>query len=285
MLEFLPQNVKDAIRHLNLRKLYEIRLRAEKPVTVNFEGEYRYLSDYGLTDYADKAVRCDMQDIADCVFKAGKYSVYSVEEQIKRGYITAENGERLGLAGEYVFEKGQPLAVRNFTSLCIRVPHEVVGCGAEIYQRCMRDKLRNVLISSPPGLGKTTILRDLGRILSEKTRKNILICDERGEISSGKTGDTCDVLRFSDKKTAFEAGIRAMRPDIIITDELLREDCEALRRAIDAGICVLASAHFSAVEYITPPFSELFERFVLLDEREIGKIRGVYEKDGGRIYP
>ena len=280
MLGFLPPIVRESIRLLNAQKLYEIRLRAGKPVTVNFAGEYRYLGAYGLTDFSEKALYCDMQDLADCVFRAGKYSVYSVEEQIKNGFITAENGVRIGIAGEYVFEKGQPLTIRNFTSLCIRVPHEIVGCGVEIYQRCLRDKMRSVLIVSSPGLGKTTILRDLSRIVSENTRQNILICDERGEISVGNTGNSCDVLRFSDKKNAFEAGIRAMRPDMMITDELSMDDCKAVEKAVSAGICVLASAHFSVFSNIKNVFLDLFERFVVLDEREIGKIKCIYDNKG-----
>ena len=283
MLDFLPQNVKESIRHLNAQKLYEIRLRADKPTTVNYEGNYRYLGAYGLTDFAEKAIFCDRDDIADCVFRAGKYSVYSVEEQIKKGFITAEYGERIGLAGEYVLEKGQPLTIRNFTSLCIRVPHEVIGCGAEIYQKCFSNRLCNLLIVSPPGLGKTTILRDLGRLLSENTRKNILICDERGEIAQGETGTTCDILRYADKWTAFDAGIRAMRPEIVITDELSTDDCKAVQRAIDAGIYVLASAHFSSMESITKPFFGVFERYIVLDGQEIGKIKGIYDKDGQKL--
>ena len=195
MLDFLPQNVKDAISHVNLKDVYEIRIRAEKPITVNYLGSYHYLSGYGVTSLREKALKCSVEDIADCVFKAGNYSVYSVEEQLKRGFITAECGERIGIAGEYVFEKGQPFALRNFSSLCIRVPHDVIGCGEEIYQRCMSDRVRNLLIASPPGLGKTTILRDFARILGEKSKLNVLICDERGEISAGKTGETCDVLK------------------------------------------------------------------------------------------
>ena len=280
MLEFLPQNVKNGLRRLNVERVYEIRLRADKPTTINYAGQYRYLSEYGLTERAENAVWCDMEEIANCVFRAGQYSVYSVEEQIRRGYITANHGERVGLAGEYVLEKGQPLALRNFSSLCIRVPHEVVGCGVEIYRRCMREGLKNVLIVSPPGLGKTTILRDLSRILSEKTKGNVLICDERGEISAGNTGETCDVLKFLDKTTAFEAGIRAMRPDIMITDELSFTDCAAIEKAIAAGIKVVASAHFSKISHIKPPCLGLFERYVVLDEREIGKIKGIYDEKG-----
>lgn len=280
MLEFLPQNVKEGLSRLNLQKVYEIRLRAEKPTTVNYEGEYRYLGFYGITDVPEKAFVCSQEEIADCVFRAGKYSVYSVEEQIKRGFLTADGGERIGLAGEYVFEKGQPLALRNITSLCIRVPHEIRGCGAEIYRRCMQERLRSVLIISPPGLGKTTLLRDMSRILAEKTKKNVLVCDERGEIAAGEVGASADVLKFADKATAFEAGIRAMRPDVIVTDELYANDCKAVARAISAGICVLASAHFSSLEALTAEFKSLFDRYVVLRKEKIGEIEAIYNREG-----
>ncbi len=280
MLEFLPQNVKDGIAHLNLRYVYEIRLRAQKPVRINYAGEYRYLGMYGMVEHPQKALFCDIEDIADCLFKAGKYSIYSVEEQMKKGFITGEYGERIGIAGEYVFEKGQPHAVRNYTSLCIRVPHEIYGAGQEIYHSCMSDKVRSTLIMSSPGLGKTTILRDLARILCEKTGKNLLICDERGEIAMGDTGLTSDVMKFSDKATAFEAGIRVMRPEIIITDELSLQDCEAVKKAISAGVSVVASAHFSSFAYLPQPFQEVFERYVLLEEGALGRIRAIYGADG-----
>ncbi len=283
MLDFLPTEIQDGLSHVNRKYVYEIRLRADKPTTVNFKGEYRFLCIYGLTDKKEQAIHCTTQDIADCVYKAGEYSVYSVEEELKRGFLTARNGERLGLAGEYVFEKGQPLALRNFTSLCIRVPHEIYGCGWGIYEKCLKDGLKNCLIAAPPGLGKTTILRDLARLLSERTDKNVLICDERGEISCGNCGQSSDVLKFADKNTAFEAGIRAMRPDVIITDELSPADCEGVKKAIFAGVAVLASAHFSDMERIKEPFFGLFDRYVLLHERNIGQIKGIYDRTGREL--
>ena len=278
MLEFLPDNIKEALRHVNLNRVYEIRLRAGRPVTVNYEGKYRCLGAYGLVEKPSAALCPSLAEIGDTVFSAGRFSVYSVEEQIKRGFITGEYGERIGLAGQYVFEKGKALAIRDFTSLCIRVPHEIIGCGREIYRRCLSDKLRSVLVMSPPGIGKTTILRDLSRTLSETTGKNILICDERGEISAGDTGATSDVLLYADKATAFEAGIRAMRPDIMITDELSAADCSAVERAIFGGVKVIASAHFSEIFDVKPPFSGLFERYVLLDSKTIGKVKDVFNE-------
>ena len=279
MLEFLPQKVKDGLSHLNMKYVYELRLRAEKPTTVNFQGKYRFLTPYGVSDRPDNAIICLISELADCVFKAGKYSVYSVEEQIRSGYLTAENGERIGLAGEYVFEQGKALALRHFSSLCIRIPHEIRGCGEEIYQRCMRDKVHNLLIISAPGLGKTTILRDLGRILSKNTQNNILICDERGEIGAGDVGVTSDIIRFANKTFAFEVAVRTLRPEIIITDELSQKDCEAVKRALSAGVNVVASAHFSSIQQVSLPFLELFDRFVLLNRNEIGKIEAIYDAD------
>ena len=110
MLEFLPQNVKRGLSHLNIKEVYELRLRADKPVRINYRGKYVCLGEFGITEYGNKAISVSFAEIADCVYKAGKYSVYSVEEQIKQGFLTAANGERIGLSGEYVFEKGKPLA-------------------------------------------------------------------------------------------------------------------------------------------------------------------------------
>lgn len=283
MLDFLPETIRDALTHLNLNDVYEIRLRADKPVTVNYKGEYRYLGRYGLINTSDKGIYCDREDIAECVFRAGKCSVYAIEEQIKQGFITAENGERIGLAGEFVMEKGQPLTIRNLSSLCIRVPHEIIDSGQMVFQRCMSDKLRSVLICSSPGLGKTTILRDLSRYIAKISRINILICDERGEIGVGNVGESTDVLRFCNKSTAFESGIRAMRPDLIITDELSLLDTPALERAVIAGITVLASVHCATFESIPSDFLRIFERFVFLDNRKIGEISAIYDKQGEKI--
>ena len=280
MLEFLPKHIQNALNHLNMRFLYELRLRAEKPITVNYNGRYRYLGAFGITDIREMALKSSMEEVADCVYRAGKYSVYSVEEQIKQGFLTAESGVRIGLAGEYVLENGKVLALRSFSSLCIRIPHEIFGCGEEIFKCCMSDRIKNLLVASPPGLGKTTILRDLGRIISETTQKNVLICDERGEISAGVVGDSCDVVKYANKTTAFETGIRAMRPEIIITDELSDLDCSALEKAVSAGITVIASAHFSAIERVTAPFFKIFERIVILEEDAIGKIKGIYNQKG-----
>ena len=278
MLEFLPENVKEGLRHLNLNEVYELRLRQGKPTTVNRKGEYQYLSLYGCTERVTEAIVVTAAEIEATVYAAGKFSVYSVEEQIKRGFITAEHGERLGLAGEFVFDKDKPLTVRNITSLCIRIPHEVVGSGAEIYERCFSDGLKNLLLASPPGQGKTTILRDLTRLICRRTRKNVLVCDERGELSSGDLGAFSDVLLYADKQTAFEAGIRAMRPDIIVTDELFSRDLSAVKRVIDGGVKVLASAHFLNANDMPTEFL-LFERYAFLDGEKVGTLKGVYDGD------
>ena len=278
MLEFLPQTVKNGIEHLNKKYLYEIRIRADKPIVVNYGGAYHYLGRTGLTKYEENALIPSVLDIDECVYKAGEYSVYAVEEELKKGFLTAKDGVRLGIAGEYVFEKGQPLSVRNVTSLCIRIPHEIYGSGEEIYNSCMCDRVKNLLIMSAPGLGKTTILRDLARILGQNSLKNVLICDERGEIGVGNVGNTCDIIRYADKATAFEIGIRALRPDVIITDELSKKDCEIVEKAICAGVTVLASAHIASQNDLQKPFLGLFERYVLLSG--IGKIAGIYDNEG-----
>ena len=107
MLEFLPSFIKNSITYLNKNHLYEIRIRAEKPVLVNYCGRYRYLGRAGITERIENALIPSYLDVSDCIYKAGEYSVYAVEEELKQGFLTAKDGVRLGIAGEYVFEKGR----------------------------------------------------------------------------------------------------------------------------------------------------------------------------------
>ncbi len=278
MLDFLAPRLKNAIRMVNMKLLYELRIRADKPFRVNLNGKFCYLGEFGITEKPSLALFPTAAEIEETLFAASNYSVYAVENQLKRGFVTGREGERIGVAGTFVYDGNGVLSVHSVTSLCIRIPHAIVGCSDEIYQKCFSQGICSLLIMAPPGEGKTTLLRDLTRIISERTKLNILVSDERGELSAGALGDTSDVVRFADKLTVFTAGIRAMRPDVIVTDELLPEDYAAVRRARESGIRVLASAHLKKYEDVP---DKLFERYVILDG--LGKIGKILRSDGNDL--
>lgn len=275
MLEFLPERILRAVRHVNLQALYELRVRAGKPLCANLGGKFVLLGECGAVSSKRAALYPTGAEIEEIVFSASGYSLYAVENQMRSGFLTGSAGERIGLAGSFVYENGRVLSVRDVTSLCIRVPHEKLGCAEEIYQRCLMDKLRSVLLLAPPGEGKTTILRDLCRLACERRAPNVLVCDERGELSAGELGATADCMKFADKLTAFTAGIRAMRPELIVTDELLPGDYAAVQRAVESGICVFASAHL--VEFAAVP-QKIFSRYVFLNG--LGKVGKILGEDG-----
>ncbi|MBR7186261.1 MAG: hypothetical protein IKD43_02080 [Clostridia bacterium] len=262
---------------MNANLLYELRIRADKPLSANLAGEFIYLGAEGVCG-RESALRPTRMEVEDTLMAACDYSVYAVENQLRGGFVTAACGERIGIAGTFVYEKGAVHSVRDVTSLCVRIPHEMRGCAGEIYARCLQNRLLSLLILAPPGEGKTTILRDLCRLVSERTDFNLLIRDERGELSAGELGATADVIRFADKLTAFTAGIRAMRPDIIVTDELLPEDYAAVKRAVDSGICVFASAHLKRFDDVP---EKLFQRYVILDG--LGRVGRVLNEEGDDV--
>lgn len=248
-LFFLPPKIRGALDNLNYNFLTEIRLRCGQPVILEYNGEYKYVNGYGVSDDLARAIVCD--DVEKVLVSAMEKSVYAYTEQLKRGFVTVGGGIRMGVCGEYVTQGEQILAVKNVTSLNIRIPHEVVGAADDLYTKTCNDGVHSVLLFSPPGYGKTTILRDFARNLSQKTKLNVLVFDERNEISamtdSGAgydLGANCDVIRGADKLTAFSCAIRAMKPNVIITDELYGDnDFNAVRYAADCGIAVIASSH------------------------------------------
>ena len=275
MLEFLSPRLRDAVSHIDREQLYELRVRTGKPLYANFRGNYVPIGRCGIVKTAQSALRPTAEEVEETFCAACGYSVHAVENEIRQGFVTAAGGERVGIAGTYVYEGGGVLSVHSITSLCIRVPHEQKDCAKDIFESCLVGGLCSLLLLSPPGWGKTTLLKDLVRLVSEHSAANILVSDERGELSTGEGGDTSDCIRFAGKLTAFTAGIRAMRPDLIVTDELLPEDYEAVRRAIAGGVMVFASAHLTRYEEVA---QELFSRYVLLSGP--GKIGAVLDEAG-----
>ena len=293
MLNFLTESILSALRNVNINLVYELRIRANKPVVMNYGGDYTFLGSRGATENIGGALAASYADIEKIIYRASEFSVYSVTEQLRRGFIAGASGERIGLAGEFVYENGCVQTVKDVTSLNIRVPHEVRGCGEAIYRACFARGPANALLVSAPGRGKTTILRDLARLISAHHFINILINDERNEICacnkdySLDTGAFTDIVRYADKRDSLLCAMRAMRPDLIITDEIVSaEETDALSACVRGGIDVIASAHCRDLEsLLRSPVLEralrekVFEYYIVLSSVGVGNVSGIYDAD------
>lgn len=296
LYEILPELLQQAFRLLPMDRVYELRLRVNCPVTVCISGRTFFLNNKGVSAERDDAIIITRTDIDTLVHKAAGYSLYSINEQVKQGFFTIRGGIRIGLVGELVTERGIVSTIKNIQSLNIRVPHEVRGCSFAVLPYVFGERAPlNTLIISPPGAGKTTFLRDIAvQIGGRYEGVNTLIIDERGEIAASHLGENqldvgfSDVMSGSTKNYGFENGIRSMRPDVIITDEIAtREDTEMVKLAARSGVAVIASVHASGVDEIRkkPSFRDLvedqiFDRYVVLTIRDsAGVVAGVFDKN------
>lgn len=290
----LPDEIFDIIdKKLNWNAINEIRIRADRPIVVTASGKKFFLGENGLETKLNNAIFSNKTMIEDIIFRASECSIYSVNEQIKRGYLMTSGGIRIGVAGSLIEEKGVIKTMTNFSSINIRIPHEIKNCSLRAYNSIVSDdKILNTLIIAPPGAGKTTFLRDFVFQLSERNLAyNVLVLDERGELDTGKKnslGNFCDIISFARKKVGFENGIRALSPDLIVTDELNeQEDIDAVIYAINCGVSIIATTHADSIETFLKKDSfngivreKLFKRFVVLScKNGPGTFEGIYNEN------
>ncbi|MBQ3235586.1 MAG: Flp pilus assembly complex ATPase component TadA [Clostridia bacterium] len=267
--EFLPEKLIKELSALKNKPLNEIRIRKDCPVKVVINGEVKILNKISLSE----------AEIERVILRLCKNSIHAYEEQIKRGFITSDNGERVGIAGEFVKENGSILAIKNVTSLCVRIPNEVNGVSNKFYDKFYKNTGGSVLVLSKAGVGKTTFIRDLALNISKNENKNVVVVDERNEIAlkgvkNKKSNHCLDVLTYADKHFGFTQAIRTLNPDVIVTDELVcEEDAISLVDTVYGGVDVIATAHAKSIEgfYLRKRFSTLknskvFDYYVVISK-------------------
>ena len=237
-----------------MKSCREIRIIANQPVSLYCGCEHLYLDNRGgLNKSFENAFRCTERAVNDTYLRACRYSVHTYHTDIVRGFITIAGGHRIGLCGTAAADtKGNIISVRNISSLNIRISREIVGCADKILSTVNADKINSFIIVGPPSSGKTTVLRDIVRALSDTGCKVSLI-DERNEIACTENGVrlknvgvNTDVFNSYPKESALSQAVRSMSPDYIAVDEVC-DDCEirAIEYAANCGVRFIATVHAS----------------------------------------
>lgn len=300
IIEYFPDKLQNILLEkikANEDKLEEIRIRNQRPIILKFNSE-EVVVEYIVNSEEIKSI---LQLICE-------NSIYSYQKQISSGFITLQGGHRVGLVGSCVIENNKIININYINSFNFRIARQVIDCSNDILKYILdieKNSVFNTLIISPPGCGKTTLIRDIARQVSsgnsEYNFKGITvgIVDERSEIASlykgvpqNDVGIRTDVIENVSKSIGIKILVRSMAPKVIIADEIgVLDDIEAINYALCSGCKGIFTAHGSSLKdiYKNPVLKNLidthiFERLIFLNKDEKGKAKEVYKLNSENCY-
>ena len=298
ILRLFPQEMKEPIANFlqgRWPQLQEIRVRLYKPVECIFDDKIEWIPYLKPTE-------------RDCQFllnQMSKFSLYRMEDELREGFITIEGGHRVGLAGKVNTTSGLVHAIKHITFFNIRIAKQLIGAARHIIPyMTFGDSYLNTLIVGPPQTGKTTIIRDLVRMIAtgwtNHDPKKVGIVDERSEIAGSiqgfpqhDIGLRTDVMDACPKAEGMMMLIRSMSPEIIVVDEIgHQKDVDALMEAVHAGVQVICTIHGKSLDELKkrpslqPIFKhQVFNRIVFLNRsKKPGSIQHIYDEHGRKIH-
>ncbi|MFS0751468.1 stage III sporulation protein AA [Oceanobacillus sp. 1P07AA] len=290
----LQRRIKEKIIH-NEEELQEIRVRIGRPIELIFDKYTEWLED----------TKPQLSDGNYLLNQISEFSLYRMEEELRSGYITIEGGHRVGIAGRVNTSGKGVKALQHISCFNIRIAKEKRNAAQEVFKYMYQNNnYLNTMIIGPPQSGKTTIIRDLTRMIATidqpmNRSKKVGIVDERSEIAASlrgipqhDVGARTDIMDACPKAEGMMMLVRSMSPEIIVVDEIgAEEDAEALLEAIHTGVTIICTAHANQWMDLNkrPSMKKLieqqvFERYILLGKgTNIGKIQKVYDSTGDEI--
>jgi stage III sporulation protein AA len=296
VFDVLPSSIQHIVKKYesSIPHIEEIRIRIDRPLELMIKG---------VPNFPSYIVQ--KEDGVHLLNKLSQYSLYTMEEELKRGYVTIKGGHRVGLAGRVVTEKGSVKMIRDVTSFNIRIAKEKIGIATKLIPYVYQNRWKNTMIIGPPQTGKTTLLRDLARVISIGVKEKgissykVGIVDERSEIAGSvkgipqySFGTRIDVLDACPKAEGMMMMIRSMSPEVIVVDEIGRtEDTEAIIEAVNAGVQLVVTVHgYEYSDLLKRPSmreiveAKVFQRFVILSrDQGPGTIKNIRDSSGKEL--